>query len=89
MSIRAERSICLLIVGGLLAMVVSGRPAAALQPPKNQQWEYKSIIELSQSDIVVSETGLLNQAGNLGWELVAVLEGPGPKTKQFVLKRMK
>ncbi|QDT52955.1 hypothetical protein Pan44_09690 [Caulifigura coniformis] len=89
MSIRVERFLMLLAVGGLFALAASGRPATAFQSPKNQQWEYKSIIEISQNDIVVSDGGLLNQAGNVGWELVAVIDGPSPKAKQFVMKRPK
>ena len=63
------------------------RPVAAFQPMSRPQWEYKSIIELSQNDIAISETGLLNQAGTVGWELVAVMEGPSPTAKQYLLKR--
>jgi len=89
MSIRAERSVILLVVGGLFAVALSVRPATAFQAPKLQQWEYKSIIEISQNDIVVADAGLLNQAGNVGWELVAVIDGPSPKARQFVMKRPK
>ena len=84
----------LLVVAGLLvcgaALINSNpRPVEADQPAARTQWEYKSIIEISQSDVSVADNGLLNQAGTVGWELVAVLDGPVPHAKQFVLKRPK
>ena len=89
MSFRYVRADFLILAAGIVFLASLQRPVAALQAPKIQAWEYKSIIELSQSDIAVSETGLLNQAGSIGWELVAVIEGPAPKAKQFILKRAK
>jgi hypothetical protein len=89
MSIRNARAGVLLIVGGLLFFATLHEPAAALQEVKHQKWEYKSIIEISANDFAIAEAGLVNQAGNLGWELVAVTDGPSPKARQFILKRAK
>jgi hypothetical protein len=90
MSIRSARTDVLLIMCGLLLFLNLQHPAAALQEqPKHQKWEYKSIIEISGNDFAVADAGLVNQAGNLGWELVSVIDGPSPKARQFVLKRPK
>jgi hypothetical protein len=89
MSIRNLRTDVLLAICGLLLVFKLQPPAAAFQDAKPQLWEYKSIIEISPNDFAVSEGGLLNQAGGLGWELVAVVEGPSPRAKQFILKRAK
>lgn len=81
----------LILVSVCSALLVSNlqRPAAAWQPPSppRQLWEYKSIVEIAQNDIAVSENGLLNQAGLVGWELVSVIDGPAPRAKQYILKR--
>lgn len=89
MSIRNVRADLLLVVGGLVVFAALQGPVAALQEAKHRQWEYKSIIEISASDFAIADAGLVNQAGNLGWELVSVIEGPSPKAKQFILKRPK
>ena len=89
MSIRNVRAEVLLVVGGLLVFATLHRPVAALQESKQERWEYKSIIEISANDFAVADAGLVNQAGNLGWELVSVIEGPSPKARQFIMKRAK
>jgi hypothetical protein len=89
MSIRNVRADVLLVAGGLLFFATLHRPVAALQETKPKQWEYKSIIEISANDFAIAEAGLVNQAGNLGWELVSVIDGPSPRAKQFILKRAK
>jgi hypothetical protein len=89
MSIRNVRADLLLVVGGLLVFTALNRPVAAWQETKRQQWEYKSIIEISPNDFAISEGGLVSQAGGLGWELVSVIEGPSPRAKQFIMKRAK
>jgi hypothetical protein len=89
MSIRNVRVDVLLVMGGLLLFATLQRPVAALQESKPQRWEYKSIIEISANDFAIADAGLVNQAGNLGWELVSVIDGPSPKARQFILKRAK
>jgi len=89
MSLSAARRDLLLLCCGLALFTLLSRPIAALQEPRPQQWEYKSIIEISSNDFAISETGLVNQAGNLGWELIDVIDGPSPRARQFILKRAK
>ncbi len=87
MGSRNLLAVAVLMVCGVLLVNGIPRPVEADQPSMRTQWEYKSIIEITQSDISVADSGLLNQAGSVGWELVAVLEGPTPRAKQFILKR--
>jgi hypothetical protein len=89
MSIRSVRADVLFVVGALLLFAALQRPVGALQETKHHKWEYKSIIEISANDFAIADAGLVNQAGNLGWELVDVIEGPSPKARQFILKRAK
>jgi hypothetical protein len=89
MSIRMVRLDVVLLAGAILAFATLQRPVAALQETKYKQWEYKSIIEISANDFAVADAGLVNQAGNLGWEVVAVIDGPSPRARQFILKRAK
>ncbi|HVJ67585.1 MAG TPA: hypothetical protein VM510_06350 [Caulifigura sp.] len=91
MSRRSVPTLVLLSVCSALVVHNVQKPAAAWQPsaPQRQLWEYKSIIEIAKNDIAVSENGLLNQAGMVGWELVAVTEGPAPTARQYILKRLR
>lgn len=50
------------------------------QPPA-QRWEYKTIYNVSESD--------LDKLGDEGWELVASAFNPGPNSLYYTLKRLK
>jgi len=91
MSRRQVPLLVILLVGCAWIANAFQRPVAAYQPtpPQRQFWEYKSIIEIAKGDIAVAESGLLNQAGAVGWELVSVIDGPEPRAKQYILKRPK
>jgi hypothetical protein len=74
--------------GDVLPVSVVGAPTVALLPTamigvkvSRQGWEYRQVVVAASEDATLA----LNQAGNDGWEAIAV--GAGPRGAVWTLKR--